>query len=211
MYARKGRAIISQARVGGAQQRMTMGLPPPPEIKTYDTSVSATTATGNWTRYSPDATIAGIVIGTTSSNRIGRKIRVVGIVVRMEVTSSVAALYPWTMDLLWDKQPNGASPNLAAGSTNSPYSDVDRNSLPNSNFTQRYQFVKRVQSSPDQSVSTATIDYSIKCDKIVSYDGVAGTIADVETNNLLLLGSVTSPASVGLVVQGNIRILFVDA
>lgn len=210
MFAvRKARAYVSQARIGGAAMRMSGGLPPPPEVKTYDTVVAATTVNGDWFRYSPESTLAGILPGNTSSGRVGRKIRVVGIVVRLEVTTQgVNPVTPWTFDMLWDKQPNGASPNLAAGSLNSPYSGTGRTSLPNPNFTQRYSFIRRIQSSPDASVSFQTLDATIKCDKIVSFDGNAGTMADLEQNNFLLLGS-TSGA--GLIVQGNIRVLYVDA
>ena len=198
-----GKAIVSQGGVAGGVQRMTAGLPPPPEIKTKDSIVNATTSgTGDWTVVSPATVFSSITQGAAPEQRVGRKIRVVGIVLRLDILST--AVDPYTMDLLWDKQPNGAQALLT-----NIYTGASSEQLPNSNFTDRFQFVKRWKSDPSQSSTISQIDYSMKCNKVVSYDGNTGLIGDIEQNELLL--TLCSSSIVNQVIQGIFRVLYVDA
>lgn len=202
----KGRAIVSQGGVGGGVQRMTAGLPPPPEIKTSDTIVTATTTgTGDWTVVSPSTIFPAITQGAAPNQRIGRKIRVVGIVLRLDVVSlAVTTPDPFTMDLLWDKQPNGAQALVT-----NIYTGASSEQLPNSNFTERFTFIKRFKSDPSRTSPSEQIDYSTKCNKVVSFDTNTGLIGDVEQNNLIL--TLCSTTLNNQAVQGILRILYVDA
>jgi len=199
-----GKAIVSQGGVGGGVQRMTAGLPPPPEIKTKDSIVAATVAAnGDWTVVSPNNILSSITQGAAPEQRVGRKIRVVGVVFRLDISAAIAAS-PYTLDMLWDKQPNGAQ----AAVTNI-YTGASSEQLPNSNFTERFQFVKRWKMNPGSNALSDQLDYSMKCNKVVSYDGNTGLIGDIEINQLLL--TLCSTTTTVHNIAGIVRILYVDA
>jgi len=216
------RAKISQNGVGGAANSMVpRPMPPPQEVKTFDIDFAGTMATTPiWVLCSSAnvnigaSFVSGIIPGSNQNNRIGRQIRVVGVVLRGLLTIQVGAAGSEggvsTMDVIWDRQPNGAVPTIntiydPAGAANA----VLKN-LPNADFSKRFTFAKRLQVSGRAGTPTASqiIDASIKCNRLVSYDSVAANAASVEQNSLLISYVATQAASS---VSGVVRFLYVDA
>lgn len=213
----KPKATLSSGGANGAVQRMSAGFQQPQEIKSHDIAITTSAGvspyapgTGNWNLMSTNS-IQSIIQGTAGDERIGRNIRVVGIVMRMTIntspilTESPIEGQPWTIDCIWDKQPNGATPAITT-----IYSNGDRNGLPNPNFQKRFSFFKRLSLSGTQGVPTGLqiVDRMIKCNKLISYDASDGTISNIETNNLLITMCTVDPAPS---VSGYVRILYVDA
>lgn len=205
---RPGRAVISQGGVGGGSNTMTSGVPPPPELKTWDIPItfSSGVLAGDWAVISPSSILSGIIQGNGPSARIGRKIRVVGVVIRSEITTSVASggPAPWTMDILWDKQPNGVQ-----ALNGQIYTSNVSEALPNANYLQRFQFVKRLHMPAGQTNDTSQIDCTLKCNKLISFDGTTGNVSDVEQNQLLITASCVGTGP--FTSNGIIRVIFVDA
>lgn len=203
----KPRAKIAQGGVGGAQLKMGAGFQQPQEVKSYYSVINAAPATGNWSVISPDSVIGGIASGPGGNQRIGRSIRVLGFSLRLSANTSAlspteAPGQPYTIDIIKDKRPNGAQATI-----NQIYSTVDRTSFPNPNFNDRFIFMKRIEIA-GQNTGTSTVNYTHKMNTLVDYEGSAGTIADVETNNFLVTssGQDSTPN-----FQGFICIMYVDA
>lgn len=228
-YLKKPKAIISKGGVGGgANQMVPRAMPPPMEVKTYDIGISATTSAHEGTLppfisvlpSGNDSIVSGIIPGVSAFTRIGRQIRVVGIVFRAVITADATdppvppapPVYidgtPTTLDLIWDKQANGAVPLLSQIYNLSAANNISV--LPNADFAKRFDFIKRVQTSGRAGIPTALqlVDLSIKTNRLVNFDAAALGVGSVETNNLLLM---FSSCAVGSSITGNIRILYVDA
>lgn len=200
---KKARAAITQGGVGGAVQRLTAGLPPPPEVKNRDTAVSLTyTSVGSWTAINTDA-IYPITQGTGTSNRIGRKIRVLGVVLRINVNTT--SVQPSTVDLVWDKSPNGALATVGQ-----VYGGSSRLSLPNPDYADRFQFLKRIETNPSGNTSSVMKNVTVRMNHVVSFDANNGLIGDLESGNLILFGSFGGPVGTA-VFEGTLRVLYVDA
>jgi len=222
--ASQPRAKISNGGVGGAANSMIpRPMPPPQEVKTQDEALSyigaagtpgfnfiLSTRTVGAAKQSP---LSSILPGTGSNQRIGRQVRIVGIVVRgiLNSATNVGAANEgdaWSMDVIWDKQPNGALPLTTEVYDNGPGPSIVN--LPNANFAKRFTFVKRVQVSGRAGIPTAQaiVDCTIKTNKLVSFDSSFGTTADIETNNLLFTVASTDPNPTFI---GVVRMLYVDA
>lgn len=191
--------------VPGARPTMSVGLPRPQEVKYFD--VDSTEATrwtqptnGNWHLLSTN-TVGGITQGGGNSQRLGREIRVVGLVYRLNVFTALAP-GPSTIDLVWDSQAN----NLPPGSVDIIYNNVSRTSLSNPLHEERFTFLKRLESRDPQN-QNVTFTGIVRCNKQITYSGNTGATSSVVTNNLV----VTCSASNQPTITGSIRILYVDA
>lgn len=205
-YKRKSRAKISRGGVGGAVQSLSGAVVSSgaAEVKTYDHPISYISATAAW-NIADSGAIAAIVQGTGAANRIGRKIKVVGIVLRLDVRATEApdGINPYTVDVIWDNASNGAVPGVT-----SIYNGTARTSLPNANFNDRFIFLKRIeQSGWQQSTATTLCSRSWTMSRECHFDGNTGLIGDVEKGNLLVTCSSTDPT---IFVVGVMRVLFVD-
>lgn len=184
---------------------MAPGFQPPQEIKNIDIAINTAPATGDWS-YLQSAGLANIRVGSAPNQRLGRKIRLVGILLRCVVNTSDVANpdtgLPYTIDLIQDTQTNSAVPG-----TNSVYSNATRFSMPNSNFSQRFKFLKRTEKGPQQT-PFSLVSWSKKVNIVVYYDADNGLISDVEKNNVLLSFS-SDDATPN--VQGVLRFMYVDA
>jgi len=223
--ASQPRAKISNGGVGGAaNSMMPKPMPPPQEVKTQDEALSfnaagaavsgfnfvLSTRTVGAAQQSP---LSSIVPGTGPNQRIGRQIRVVGIVLRGVVNSAtniggVNEGDAWTMDMIWDKQPNQALPTIAQVYDTGPGLSVVN--LPNANFVKRFSFAKRIQTSGRAGIPTAQtiVDCTIKTNRLVSYVSNLATTLDLEVNNLLFTLASTDP---NVQFTGVVRMLYVDA
>jgi hypothetical protein len=180
---------------------MIRGVPFPHEVKYRDIDLvqPAVGSGGTWS-YLVDNALAPIKQGTGSGNRIGRSIRVVGVVYRMMLLS-YGSQFPYTMDVIWDASPKSTIPQITEIYTSSALW-----ALPNPNFGHRFQFAKRL-ANQDPNSERNLLSGMLECNKVVTYTGNTGSIADVENNSLL----VTFAALNEPVVGGTLRVLFVDA
>jgi len=205
MSLKKPRATISQAGVGGAKAQMSAGLQLPQEVKSVDTAISVAPATGDWS-YASSAALANIRQGVLDNQRIGRKIRLVGILVRATVNTEGVAQgeggQPYTVDLIQDTQCNGNVPGLTT-----VYQAAGRNNLPNSNFQQRFRWLAR-REVQGQQTSASTVNITYKCNILVSFDADNGLVSDIEKNNILLSWCSVDPTPN---MTGIIRFMYVDA
>lgn len=204
--ARLGRAIIKQGGVAGGVQRMTAGLPSPQEIKNFDSTISICSDTdGNKFQISPSDLVAGIIQGTGDNERVGRTIRVVGVVLRVSVfNASPEGIpgQPYIIDMLWDSQCNGAEPAVT-----DVYTSVLTDALPNTDFSKRFQFFKRFSNPASYSSDRTIINASLKCNRLVEFKASNGALADLTSTNLL----VYAVCPVGICCEGTLRVLYVDA
>lgn len=205
LVPRKSRLRIQQAGVGGASTKMSAtSIAPPPEVKFKDFNVLAAPATANWTIIN-SSSIFGINQGTGPSERIGRKIKVVGIVLRISVNTDIAAslFSPYTMDVLWDNQCNGALPAIT-----DIYVGAGGINLPNPLVDERFQFIQRIkQNNPNTAVTI--VDRSIKCNKTIDYKDTINAVTDLTGSNLII--TFTSPSDATPALSGIVRILYTDA
>lgn len=211
-YAKKRKlsrsVTISEGGVGGALAIMRPApLPPPQEIKYFDSTGSGVIGTPLWSIIS-SASVHGITIGGGPSQRIGKNIRVVGLVFRATVQTDVAipaagTAVPFTMDFILDRQCNGLLATAAE-----MYSTSTGNSLPNPLYDTRFKFLKRVANKNPNSPYTQ-VDFNIKMNELFEFKDTSGTIADLSTKNIYV--SYVSPADAASGVNYYMRVLYVDA
>lgn len=202
---KKPRATIAQAGVGGAKAQMSTGLALPQEVKSVDTVISVAPGTGDWS-YASSAALSNIRQGVGDNQRIGRKVRLVGILIRATVNTEGVAQglggQPYTVDLIQDTQCNGNVPGLTT-----VYQAAGHNNLPNSNFQQRFRWLVRKE-VPGQQTDASMLNITYKCNILVSYDADNGLVSDIEKNNILLAWSSVDPTPN---MVGIIRYMYVDA
>jgi len=209
-YTKRPKASLTEGGVNGGHAVMVPNiLPPVQEVKFFDNAAltPVVLASAGFTIVN-GTTLTSIVPGTGASNRIGRNIRVVGVVVRALTNSEPTiggGLYsPVTLDLVWDNQCNGSVATVAQ-IYSQPLSGC---TLPNPLFDNRFKFAKRVQiTRPNGALNL--IDYSYTCNKLVEYQGDANSIASLSKCNLYLIMS--SPGDASATIEYSIRVLYVDA
>lgn len=202
--ARTTRVSISQGGVPGANAYVPRSLyAAPPELKYFDINLSTSTGT-SWQILSTLA-ICSIVQGPGSSQRIGRKIRVKGVVFRAISTLGVAtnnANNPFTIDFIWDKQANGATPTIGL-----IYQNGAAQNLPNPDNDERFVWQKRV-SRDDSNSNFQIVNTSFKCNKLITFDGSTGNVSDLTSTNLLV--TYVCPFDADPTLTAVMRILYVD-
>ena len=204
---------MSQGGVPGGGVVKLIKQIPSVECKFFDWPLVLGTFPVGWTDVSTagGSPFSGIVQGTGPSQRIGRKIRVIGIVVRL---TAVAAGTPLAFDLVVDKQCNG----IAATAAQVYLTPADPSSFPNPFEETRFQFMKRVQNNnycltaPTAASSEFVVSYTVKCNKTVEYNATTGAISDLTSDNLTLFACAMSTGGVlQKIANGQIRVLYVDA
>jgi Satellite tobacco necrosis virus coat protein. len=203
---------MSQGGVPGGGVVKLLKQIPSVECKFFDLPLTAGTFATGWsdisTQGGPTSPFSGIVQGTGPSQRIGRKIRVIGIVVRLIAIANGA---PLAFDLVVDKQCNGTT-----AATNQVYlTPADPASFPNPFEETRFQFLKRVENKNYalalNGAGEFTVSYTVKCNKMVEYNATTGAVGDLTSDNLILFACATSTAVLQKIQSGQIRVLYVDA
>ena len=200
------RAVTSRAGVPGAAAHMTTGIQPQQETKTFDTVLSHIGSTGDWS-YVLSTSLSLIRVGAGSQQRIGRKIRLMGISVRLVVntgtvlTSAVVG-QPYSLHLIQDKQANGAVPAVSQ-----VYTSTNRYSLPDANYLQRFKWLHSIERQGQQT-AFSMVTFNFPCNIPINYDADSGTITDIESNNILMLMSTDTATST---LTGIVRFTYVDA
>ena len=202
---------------------MTAGVQKPQEVKFYDQRIlQGITPDEGWSFLVPIGaglgSIADMRQGTGPSERIGRSIRVVGIVLRVEVEcqgfdpdpppgyrpSSV----PYTVDLLWDLRPAGppnVDPGLIYDEAN--YINAPQSAVPTVINLSRFKFIKRVERS-DMSPTKlfSMVNMNIQCNKVIEFKDASTDYQSVTVQPNLVISS-----AAGLACSGTVRYLYVDA
>lgn len=206
-YVKKARLTLKSGGVGGASQRLSMGIPPPQEVKNRDIAFSTTYTSGmvnSWQLISAD-TIFPIIQGVGNDRRIGRKIKVIGLVLRVQaIAGTTSNPAPSTVDIVWDKSPNGSATLPTIGQI---YGGSSHLALPNPDYGERFQFLKRLEINPSGNAITATRNCTLKMNHTVVFDATGGFLTDLESGNLFMTYSAKSAGS----VEGTLRVLYVDA
>ena len=205
---------MSQGGVpGGGVVKLKKQIPSV-ECKYFDSPINAPGVINTWTRIDAGNVLSGILQGTGPSQRVGRKIKVVGFVVRYAFTTNGA---PWSFDLVRDKQCNGAAATAAQVYTNV----TDYSSLPNPFEETRFQFLKRMENYNSAQGATGAAQCSIsfvkKCAITVEYQATTGAVTDLTSDNVQLYCcspshaiDITAPLPFGSGF-GAIRVLYTDA
>lgn len=151
-----------------------------------------------------------ITQGITDSTRIGSNIRIKTFTLKGFFTDTVPNVV--RIILLWDRQCNGATPGvtdiLNTATVNSQYNSDYVVGQGGSRFeviTDR-RFV--IQPTVSGAIDYQLYNYTWKGDKVVHYDGTAGTIADLVSNNLVFL-YIDNNTTCDFF--GNIKVKYVDA
>jgi hypothetical protein len=170
------------------------------DLQTYDVggTLSPTNANAVY------AVLNAPVPGTGTNTRIGDRIRIKSIQLRLLIVPNVlqAGIVEYVRWLLvWDRQPNGALPASPL-----PLLSTAVEIMPNVDYKYRFEILKDELNivADDGSVTPVDTSNSIfnfykKCHKVSQYTGSAGTIADIASGSLLLVaygnGAVT-PSSI---------------
>ena len=211
------RSSMSQGGVpGGGVVKLKKQIPSV-ECKFFDTTINTPGVVNNWTQIDSNDILSGIVQGTGPSQRVGRKIKVVGFVVRLGFEVSAGG---WVFDLVRDKQCNGVAATAAQ-----IYSAPNRyGSLPNPFEETRFQFLKRMENYNSAQgaafvvpgvASTPTncaISFVKKCSITVEYNATTGNVSDLTSDNVQLYCNSTNPGTpITPITTGTIRVLYTDA
>lgn len=146
----------------------------------------------------------------TDSGRIGNHIRLKSFLIKGIISCNVPDVC--RVILLWDKQCNGAAPAVTDILSGSGINNMYNADTVVGHGGQRFNviFDKRYVTQPQVTTEARFIPwgYSWKGDKVITYDGTAGTIADLVSNNLVFLYISQSGAAD---VSGRMKVNFVDA
>lgn len=189
------------------------------EVKFYDQYINANPVTANAGWKDLTATAAGgssffgsMTQGTGPSDRIGRRIMVVGYEVRICVSSGGASPFyvgPFRLQIIQDKQCNGvpSAPNLI-------YADATQwASGMNLLDEGRYKVLKNYWNSEGGPTGSATVAvrFAAKCRIKVEYTANSGTTGDISGNNMQLMFAPSGITDFAFIPRISIRVLFVDA
>lgn len=209
---------MSQGGVPGGGVVKLQKQIPSVECKFWDTSLTTAGVNGQWTQIDSGAVLSGIIQGTGPSERVGRKIKVVGFVVRLGFSVAPGA---WCFDLVRDKQCNGI-----AATASQIYSIVSAyGGLPNPFEETRFQFLKRMENfntaqallvnGAPLNTTECCISFVKKVSMTVEYNASTGNVSDLTSDNVQLycnstgLGANIQPITP--ILKGTIRVLYTDA
>jgi len=146
----------------------------------------------------PTYCLNNLLMGDTPTTRNGAMVSPTSIQIRFTLVHDVQDIGPSAvrMVVLWDEQPNGALPALGAvfDTTNAyRYPELPYNFLLSKRF--KILWDKTVISSPLANAGVANVYISDekfikmkrKLSRVTKYSGNANTIADIQTNSLILM------------------------
>ena len=195
--------VVSTGAVPGGKTYVPRGISNRPELKHFDQTVGAASL-DTWQMVT-NSVLCSIRLGTGPTQRIGRKIRVKSVVFRGRMELGVAANNAnsaYTIDFIWDKQTNGATPTIGT-----IYTGSSAYSLPNPDNDERFEWVKRI-SRDDPASNFTLVNTKFNCNKLISYDSDLGTVADLTQNNLIM--TMCSPFDGTPTLAGELRVYFMD-
>lgn len=221
--------VPGYTRSSGAYMRFN---PLGPELKWKDTDVSGAIAFGLASRIDP---IANVAQGTEPFQRIGRCVTIKSVEVKLNIqavwsptqTAPFASPVSYRVDLILDKQANGALP-AGADIYDTNIAAVDAcNRFLNLYNTDRFVLVKRWEgdlnpSGFPSSIAAATasrmdtsrdLKFKKRLNAKMEFSGNTGANAEIRSNNLLLVYTCTCaiPATAQLALTtADSRILFSD-
>lgn len=211
-------STMSQGGVPGGGVVKLMRQMPSVECKFFDTNIAVNGVKQTWTQIDNLNVLAGIVQGTGASQRVGRKIKVVGIVIRYDFFYGVGSV---CFDLIRDKQCNG----IVATATQIYSQPTSYGGLPNPFEESRFQFLKRTElRNPAQAltnqagtpvITNGSISFVKKVAFTVEYNASTGLVTDLTSDNIMLYVNSTDFTTTGAGVVkngvGTFRILYTDA
>lgn len=211
---RKFKAGRDRARVGFAKFTHTSRGNAGPERNFWDKTANGIlddTAAGGFVQ-----NLALVPEGTGTERRIGRKITVKSVHVRMQLRtgSGTTMTMPYRLMLVWDKQANGATATPAellylSGSTPYAYNELS-NSDRFAILRDTWGVVTKVAAATDLVDEVVTWDVPVEIP--IEYLGATGVISEVKSNNLILMAFTTNSVVEG---HGGIdvisRIRFLDS
>lgn len=180
-----------------------------PEHKQLSFTQTGVTLTNNYSA----STVVACVQGTANTNRIGRTIRVLSIFFRYQVLMNTSAADTLVRQcIVVDKQPNNAEPTAGEvfADTNFPAiltTAYNWASIQARRFNILYDRIDKLISTSNTELVVG--QFYKKCNLEVTYDGNAGTIADVLKNNIAIIQFTNEPTNQP-VIYSFIRIMFVD-
>jgi len=205
---------MSQGGVPGGGVVKLIRQIPSVEVKFADVPLVIGTFPFGWTDISTGAVAANIspfsiiTQGTGPSERVGRKIRVIGILVRAVCESAGA---PMSFDLVIDKQCNGVTATAAQVYSTPAAPD----SFPNPFEETRFRYLKRVENKNNALAANAVgqylVSYQVKTSIVVEYNANVNTVSSLTSDNLILFACSCTTGALQKIVGGQIRVLFVDA
>ena len=197
----------STRSVPGTESFLSPGISLPQEVKYNDITLAAVpTAQDLWRMYNGSA-LFSIAQGLQTFERIGRTIRVVGIVLRaaIETIGDPRTHVPFVMDFLWDQRVK-AGAEVIDPDVLDVYAGIPQYNLPNALYNSRFKFIKRVELHPKHARSTLNV--AIPCNKLVCYDfPTVGADSLANVNLWLTVASAYNSYN----ITGRLRILYVDA
>ena len=213
-YGGGGPAPLSSMSQGGVPGGGVVKLKkqiPSIECKFFDSPITCTTAPANfWQQVDSGAILSGIVQGTGPSQRIGRKIKVVGLIIRCAFDIAPTA---WVLDVVRDKQCNGAQATAAQVYT-LPF---EFTSLPSPFEETRFQFIKRFQQQNFVNVAPGAataqmVSKALKCNFTAEYNATTGAVTDLTSDNIqVYMNTLNTTAAAIANVRSVIRVLYTDA
>jgi len=207
---------MSQGGVPGGGVVKLQKQVPSVECKFFDTSLTTAGLANTWQQIDSGAILSGIIQGTGPSERVGRKIKVVGFVVRLGFNVSPGA---WCFDLVRDKQCNGiAATNIQIYGTGAN----NYGALPNPFEETRFQFLKRLENfntaqalninGAPLNLTECSVSFAKKVAMTVEYSASTGTVSDLTSDNVQLYCNSTGTATpITPIGKGFIRVLYTDA
>lgn len=211
------RSSMSQGGVPGGGVVKLKKQVPSVECKYFDSPIGNPGTANTWTQIDNGNILSGIVQGTGPSQRVGRKIKVVGFVIRYGFEVGAGG---WCFDLVRDKQCNGVAATAAQIYT----IPTDYGTLPNPFEETRFQFLKRMENfNPAQGASFVVpgivngrpeccISFVKKVSMMVEYNATTGNVSDLTSDNVqLYCNNTNSSFPITRVTSGVIRVLYTDA
>jgi len=204
---------MSQGGVPGGGVVKLIKQIPSVEVKFSDLPLTVGTFPFGWTDISTQAgnisPFSLITFGTSPLERIGRKIRVIGIIVRAVCESAGA---PMSFDLVVDKQCNGVTATAAQVYT----TPADPSSFPNPYEETRFRYLKRIENKNNalavNAVGQYLVSFQVKTNLMVEFNNGGGqTVANLTSDNLILFACSCTTGALQKIVSGQIRVLYVDA
>lgn len=181
-----------------------------PEKKVIDTTlVSAVADTTGTVQL-----VNGVAVGTDFTDRIGRKIilksvDIIGHVFPVDASTSDCLC---RMMLVYDKQPNGATPALAA------FINGDSTSHLNLNNRDRFvvlsnwmEAIGSFAATPVGSPTTHKVQIHRKINMETLFSGTTNAVASISTGALWVVTVGDQAANVGGTFVGTVRVRFIDA
>lgn len=196
---KRSRAPLAlSAKVQALQRKVALMRP---ENKQFyaRTSITNVTDTGAAIGY-----ILPLVQGNTESTRIGDKIRANMLKVRLRcaswATTSATAPETYAISLIMDKESGGSIPVVSGTSSsifNSFSPETQQCVAPLAR--DRFKLLRQMYCSAQDFVQggqSAVVDWVVPLNKVITYNGTAGTVADAGCNQMYIVVSTTDPADI---------------